>query len=326
LVIIVEEKDLTRLWGRLSVEASRDSERALRSISESGAIYASWNISEQTNELIIKLDREWPESSTPNWRGVAFSVEDIRTPSPSKHLVMGLQDKELGEVFSVFCIDALATIDGAPPGHLTESLLVFIKGWDAFFQRAGNLPLSPEKQRGLYAELWWLRRLIESGVPPLEGVTWWLGPERAYHDFESDRVVVEVKSTIRKEPRKVVINNERQLDDSNIDELHLFVLTLDIHKEGESLPGIIEDIRERMEQAPLAMQRLRRKLTLARYLDSDAGKYDSRYKPRSEELFKVGEGFPRITKLDPGVGDLKYSIQISSCKEYEHGIEEFLGV
>ena len=110
------------------------------------------------------------------------------------------------------------------------------------------------------------------------------------------------------------------------DELHLFVLTLNIHKEGESLPGIIEDIRERMEQAPLARQRLRRKLTLARYLDSDATKYDSRYKPRSEELFKVGEGFPRITKLDPGVGDLKYSIQISSCKDYEHGIDEFLGV
>ena len=143
---------------------------------------------------------------------------------------------------------------------------------------------------------------------------------------DTDRGVVEVKSTIRMEPRKVVINNERQLDDSDIDELHLFVLTLNIHKEGESLPGIIEDIREKMEQAPLARQRLRRKLTLARYLDSDAAKYDSRYKPRSEELFKVGEGFPRITKLDPGVGDLKYSIQISSCKDYELGIDEFLGV
>jgi len=325
-VIILEEKDLTRLWGTLSVEAGSASVRALRSISESGNIYASWNIKEQTNELIIKLDRKWQESNTPNWRGMAFSIEEIRTPSPSKYLVMRLQDKELGEVFSVFCIDALTTMDCAPTGQLTESLLVFIKRWDAFFQRAGNLPLSPEKQRGLYAELWWLRKLIESGVPPLDGITWWLGPERAYHDFESEGVVVEVKSTIRKEPRKVIINNERQLDDSNIDELHLFVLTLNIQKEGESLPGIIEDIIKRVEYSPLAMRRFRTKLTLARYLDSDAAKYDAQYKPRSEELFKVEEGFPRITKFAPGVGDLKYSIQISSCKEYERGIEEFLGV
>jgi len=201
--------------------------------------------------------------------------------------------------------------------------MTFTQRWDLFFSNKRKNVLSNERQRGLYAELYWLRKMINhnNSHEAYKLLSSWKGPERSHHDFENDNgSIIEVKSTITKEPRKVRISNERQLDDTNLKHVYLFILTINVNKKGESLPEIVEEIRN-MIILPKYIFILKRKLALAGYLESDAIKYISGYNIRKEELFKIREGFPRIILLDSGIGDLKYSIQISSCKEFEVGIE-----
>ena len=321
----MDEYNLNKIWRELSVEISIDSGgRVLRGISDSG-IYAAWNIRNQSKEILIGLDDSLPKSIIPNWNGMEITVrDDIRTANSNLHLVLELLDDELQEVFVVFCLDALHSIKKCSEKERKEKLMNFIERWDRFFQRSGNKPLSPERQRGLFAELWWLRKLLKNKMDAVKALTSWKGSERAFHDFEHEGIVVEIKSTIRKEPRKVMISNERQLDNHGISSLHLFVLTLNIQEKGESLPDIISDIRKIINKSSTSLHLLLRKLTLARYLDCDAEKYDSKYQPRLEELFEVRDGFPRIITLPNGTGDLKYSIQISSCEDYKCEIKDYL--
>ena len=40
------------------------------------------------------------------------------------------------------------------------------------------------------------------------------------------------------------------------------------------------------------------------------------------KLFKVVKGFPRIIDLEEGVGDVSYSVTLSSCTDFIVGDEE----
>jgi hypothetical protein len=215
-------------------------------------------------------------------------------------------------------------VDVAPKDR-AKTLADVVYIWDQFFTHAGDKRLPKNRQRGLFAELCWLRKLLLSEMTDIAAVESWKGSQRKIHDFEQQGKVVEVKSTITKEPRKVVISNERQLDDRELESLHLFVLTLDVHEAGESLPDIVKEIERHLGKGSAAAK-FKRKLLLAKYLESDSDKYVDRYTKRHEELFKVQEGFPRIITLPQGIGDLTHSVQVSACKPFQCDLEEHLGV
>ena len=223
---------------------------------------------------------------------MTIEITEIELLRKDDYLVLGLQDQELYDIFVIFCMDALRSIDGVNEDLRPEILNDLISRWGRFFSR-GRRVLSEPRQRGLFSELWWMRKRILGGQPASEAVASWLGPERGYHDFEDESRVVEVKSTIMKEPRKITVNNERQLDDQGIEKLLLFVLTLNLQKKGESLPGLIEEIRSMMDDSPTSKSLLKIKLCHAA-TDSDSKKYPLKYKSRKEELFRVTDGFPGL--------------------------------
>ena len=226
----MEEIDLVRLWNSLTVQSAGDSERLIRNVGDS--IHICWNARSETKELLIKLESKWPQSSLPKWNGMNIEVTELELPTKEEYLVLGLQDPELYDIFVIFCMDSLGSIEGVRGDLRSETLNSLINRWGRFFSR-GRRTLSETRQRGLYSELWWMRRRMIEGKSASESVASWMGPERGYHDFEDDSTVVEVKSTIMKEPRKITINNERQLDDHEIDSLLLFILTLNVQKRGE---------------------------------------------------------------------------------------------
>ena len=322
----VDQNKLQYIWGQLSVKEEGNMDRYLKALSEYGD-YASWNVSKGVSEVLLKLTEDWLEAEMPNWEGMGFSVERIQVDSIEKFVVMELLESKLEVPFACFCADVVNSLVEVMPDQRKKTLTSVIDMWDQFFTQSKDTTLSKPRQRGLYAELFWLRKLIESKMKTEAiAVDSWKGCEKSVQDFEDKGEVVEVKSTITKEPRKITISNERQLDDDQLKSLHLFVLTLDVHETGESLPDIVQDLSNLLSQSTSTNAKFKRKLLLASYVETDSAKYRNRYTKRYEELFKVQQGFPRIIALPKGTGDLKHSVQISACMSYQCGIEDYFGV
>ena len=169
-----------------------------------------------------------------------------------------------------------------------------------------------------------MKKLLGAGSDPVACVSSWKGSLRAYHDFDHQGKIVEVKSTISKEPRRVQINNERQLDNTQLVSLHLYVVTFQENNAGRSLAATVQDIRARLQIAVAARSMFDRCLVSAGYLDIHEHFYNTGYLVILEELFLVGDGFPRIIDLPDGVGDLRYSIVLGACQSFKCAIGDFI--
>jgi hypothetical protein len=281
----------------------------------------SWELLIEVGSNIDMLD-----ISGPNWSGMAFEYIEIDMPVlGTSHICLRLDNPEHREVFTAVCSDlAEELMDITSPPARTKALIEFFERWSRFFESFKMNGLTPEHQRGLFGELWWMRRLLDQNISSQRVVNSWKGCERGYHDFEIDGRVVEVKTTVSKEPRRVHINNERQLDDRGLVSLHLFAASL-IRSEsgGESLPELISSIREKLLIESVSLRKFEHGLTATGYLDLHSHLYTASYTLKYEELFHVRSGFPRITEVPGGLGDLNYSLTIGACKSFLVDINEY---
>jgi len=153
---------------------------------------------------------------------------------------------------------------------------------------------------------------------------YWRGHERKNQDFVFPNGNVEVKTSTQKQHAKVYISNEKQLDNSGISNLFLYCLLLNEPvQSGYSLSGIVNMIYELLKGVPNANLKFRDFLLDAGYLDEHKEQYAIPvYSINDEYFFKITEEFPRIIKVPDGIGDVKYSINLSSCTSFSFDIIE----
>ena len=93
-----------------------------------------------------------------------------------------------------------------------------------------------------------------------------------------------------------------------------------------NLPGLIDDIRDEINLNNGPITEFELQLFKSGYLDKHRIRYESHgYSDRNERIFLVKDGFPRIIEKDlkNGVGDVHYSINLSSCLPFEVNKAEF---
>lgn len=255
----------------------------------------------------------------PNSQGVEARIVRPGEDGRDATLELALTDPRFMDIFSALAADVIDTVasigdEGAAVSEFVERL----RRWQRFLEESGLQGMSPERQRGLFAELWIARDLLDH-LEPAVVVQAWTGPDRASHDFQFGSCALEVKGTAAKQHQVLRIVSERQLDSTGVDSLFLFHLSLDVHRgAGETLPALIDQLRSRLN-GTAAAQLLEVKLLQAGYLEQQRELYeDSGYTPRESNLFDVREGFPRIVEHDlvPGVGDVHYSVSVAECKHF----------
>ncbi len=127
--------------------------------------------------------------------------------------------------------------------QLVQELLNRFEKWKSLFDRAATQGLSVEEQRGLFGEVYFLRKFLANNNSFLEVVNSWVGPEKQIRDFQSGSWSVEVKTTHGNNHQKILVSSERQLDTSNIESLFLNHISLDSRQmSGETLNQIIESV------------------------------------------------------------------------------------
>jgi hypothetical protein len=127
-----------------------------------------------------------------------------------------------------------------------------------------------------------------------------------------------------KEPRKVQISNERQLENRGLHSLHLFIVTIMSAGEAkETLPDLVESVRRSLSGGPAAYV-FENALNKAGYLDIHTNLYPTSYAVLKEEFFEIAQEFPRITQVPAGLGDLRYSLLVSACVDFAADPSKYL--
>lgn len=237
------------------------------------------------------------------------------------YLMILLLNNQHMDIFSALGEDLIKNVaEITDEIELVEELITRLEKWHLLFEKLGQQGLSEESQRGLYGELYFLRKFLINDFDNEFCINSWRGSEKMVQDFQYSDWAVEVKTTHGKNQQKLHISSERQLDISIIPHLYLVHLSLEIRNgHGESLNNIINEVTEILNHSPAAYSAFRLKLLIAGYFEHHYELYqDLGYSIRQQNIYKITDDFPKITEdmIPAGVGDVRYSLIISANKNW----------
>lgn len=276
--------------------------------------------------LILSVRAEAAEEVTeaPTTRALRTTLEPGLTPG-TVDIRVALTVPEMARVFDPFVDDVVEAVAAARSDR--DAVAVFItrfRHWRTLLAGTGPAGLGSSEVQGLFGELWTLRHLI---LDPLRSraVEAWTGPEREDRDFQWGNVAVEVKATTGDNPQAVEISSERQLEHAGFRDLFLVVLSIDASAAGagESLNSMVDDVRSSLPDEARVV--FRDSLLRYGYLEAERHLYDiPHFTLRQLNIFRVQEGFPRITEsiLPTGVGRVRYRLSVPACAPWQIAGEE----
>ena len=255
------------------------------------------------------------------FRGLKF--DKIYDPDDSKFLLLNLVlvDKQYQDVYDTLACDILTSIiDESNIKVLLKSYSNRLIKWQSVFEKFDKQGLTSEEQRGLFGELYFLRKYLQANTNHLEIVNTWIGTEKQVRDFQSGTWAVEVKTTHGNNHQKVHISSERQLDTTNLEDLFLYHISLEqMQNSGETLNDIVDSVMGVLGADTSALNKFKNKVYEVGYFESHRNLYDAvGYFIRQDVFHKVENDFPRIqeNEIRVGVGDVKYSIILSQCSGF----------
>ena len=268
-----------------------------------------------SKELKISVD------TFSNLRDINVTLTQDQTNQNKQILLLQLLSTQHQDIFSVLCEDLMISIENVTTeGELISELFNRFEKWKTLFEISASQGLTEEEQRGLFGELFLLRKLLHDNIHTSIILSSWVGCENQIRDFQYNTWSIEVKTTHGNNHQRLHINSERQLDSSILQHLFLFHLSLETRqKSGETLNDIVNSIKILLQTDIRALNKFNAKLIEGRYFVHHAKNYnDTGYVIRQESFYRVHEQFPRIEERDirNGVGDVNYSIIVSQASDY----------
>ena len=277
-------------------------------------------MSDGLHALVLRLPAEVTEvRPLPNLKhvGVFYRPIDGRN---AYCLVLG--DRTHLDLFETLCRDVVAAAQLAedPQAALGRAVRRTMR-WHHLL-RGGKQGMSLESQRGLVAELAFLRELTEH-IQPLAAVEAWKGPDESAKDFELPGLYFEIKARRSAAHPKVRISSEAQLMDIDGARLLLRVHDIDtsFEPEGDNLIAHVEKTGKLFDHDLSALDIWEQRLAATGY-SPDAIDEARRWHLGSVRTYEVASGFPRIVPpLPAGVDEVAYSIRLDSCIDFERPTE-----
>lgn len=316
---------IKQIWEKLEEQSSSVSGFFKIRYSDSSKcdLFLGMKSPESTRIFIIRapLERGKEFNFRYEFRGLKF--EKIYDPDDNKYLLLNLvlADIQFKDVFDTLIEDILtAVIDETETNIILKNYSNRLIKWQSLFERFKQQGLNPEEQRGLFGELYFIRKFMKVNPDFTNIILSWLGSEKQIRDFQFGKWSVEVKTTQGNNHQRIHVSSERQLDTTNLDDLFLYHISLESRQQsGESLNDIVENLSSLLINDLLALNQFRNKLIEAGFFDIHRQYYSEiGYFVRQDIFYKVENSFPRIEEKDirDGVGDVKYSIVVSQCSDF----------
>ncbi len=259
-------------------------------------------------------------------RFVGVEVQIIPSSNNKKELVIILLDQELTDIFVVFIediINALLDINNSENAVIIISKQ--INYWKKLFGKFSRSHLTPQQQRGLFGELYFLNQvLIETNNKQI--INAWRAPNGTNQDFYTNAKAIEVKSSISNS-QSVKIANEYQLDISGLNKLFIAFYKLYEFPDGTTLLTIINDIRMLLNSEIDLTSNFNAKLIKLGVLPEVEEEYNEiGYSVRNEKYYNVTSEFPKITTLmvSKSISKISYDVDLGNCTNFETSFTEVL--
>lgn len=269
--------------------------------------------------LDIEPDKKIPTNYLKRFIGVEVQVVPFK--KDKKELMIILLDKELTDIFILFIEDILKSL--IIVNNSEEALLAIsnrINYWKKLFGKYSNGLLSPEQQRGLFGELYFLNKLLNSSSNYPLLINAWQAPTGANQDFYFNGTAVEVKTSKSNNPT-IKISNELQLDSTGLLGLYIAFFKLNEYPDNHhTLFNIIEEVRNYIVKDIALLNEFNLKLISLGITPETEEEYNAiGYIVRDEKYYQVSEEFPKITKsmVKEEISKISYAITPLEFEKYE---------
>ena len=285
-------------------------------------IYAIFQNPEKYCGIALSFDKSIHIDVSPfsNLRDLQVTVNNDSSFSKNNLLVIKLMHYQSRDIFAVMCEDIVQHILSLhSEKQIVETIINQLEKWQALFDKLKGEGLTLPEQLGLYGELHFLQKLIAK-QDFISALNSWVGIDKEVRDFQYNDWAVEIKTTASNNHQKVSISSERQLDETLLENLFLFHLSVEVAKKnGENLNTKVNTIRETLQSNISALNIFNNKLLEAGYFERHKHLYEEKCcQIRTENYYRIYGDFPRIKEKEirNGVGDIKYSIILSQCSKY----------
>lgn len=314
---------ILEIWNDLEKANSKGLLKKLYSNDKNQCVYGIFKNPEQYCGIAISVSNDIRIDISPfsNLQDLKVSLYNDSSFENHVILLIELLDYSSRDIFSILCEDLVITVSKlVSEQSIIKTALNQLEKWKSLFDKYNSIGLTPAEQQGLFGELNFLQKYLSNGFEQTSILNTWVGVDRALRDFQYNNWALEVKTTAGNNHQKISISSERQLDETLLDNLYLYHLSVEVSKgNGENLNNKIASIRQKFENNAIALNIFNAKLLEVGYFDKHAEIYNERcYQLRQENFYKIEKDFPRIkeNEIRDGVGDVKYSVILSQCKEY----------
>ncbi len=311
------------IWTDLEKANSNDLLKKLYSNDVNQCVYGIFKNPEKYCGIAISVSKDIRIDISPfaNLQDLKVSLYNDSSFDNHVMLLIELLDYSSRDVFSVLCEDLVITVSKLlSEKSIIKAVLNQLEKWKSLFDRYNSIGLTPAEQQGLFGELHFLQKYLSNDFEQTDILNSWVGVDKALRDFQYNNWALEVKTTAGNNHQKVSISSERQLDETLLEDLYLYHLSVETSKgNGQNLNAKISLIRNLFEQNAIALNIFNAKILEVGYFDKHAEIYKERsYQIRQENFYRIQKDFPRIkeNEIRDGVGDVKYSVILSQCKEH----------
>ena len=240
---------------------------------------------------------------------------------------MELLESEDRDLFYRLCLDIIDSAKHCPDEKAALSTVIRRTWrWHGLLKGGWDERLGPEGQKGLIGEMRVLELALLEVFDPADALEFWRGPEGAPKDFSIGSAAIEAKARRGSARPHIVISSEHQLEPGNLGFLFLAVTEIDEGSADDNgawtLTQCIQRLAAMIEARDAgAAGFFESRLHQAGY--NAAHDYSDRHWVVGKtRWFSVIEGFPSISSSDlvMGVRDVRYSLDLGSCTDYEADI------
>jgi len=318
------------IWQSINEEsgASLEKTQIARSVSSEGnlPIFIATDIGKKTRMLYVMTDNSNVVviDDLPDFRGleISYIITTIGRFRSRQFLRFTQSIPDTDSIFELVISDICDRIVGMRNvDDLSQTLKKVLNEWKFFFERLDYQILSVAEQKGLYAELTFLKNFLFKKFSFTDALRYWTGADRTNHDFQMGSIAVEIKATSSKQPKKFSVSSERQLDNTGLDHLYLLLFSLNTHDNTtvQTLVSLIGEIYEMIKADPVAAYQYQIKLNKYGFNAAFGNRYETGFSLTGLQTFEVSAGFPGIfpRSLPTGVGDVKYTVAAVACEQFE---------
>jgi hypothetical protein len=308
-------------WSKLEAPTPPDELNGVRApgLPAERPVYIAIDREGRRNLLVgAEPDAELPAQAT--GRGLHLDLQELEVADrpASTYIRLACVDAGLNQTFTAVAEDIVTAIRDFR-GTSVEAVNEALRRWK-WFWGIDPAELARDAALGLFGELWFMFRWMA----PLSGavIDRWHGADPARHDFQWPSASVEVKTSAARSAAGVShrISSLDQLENPVTGDLYLFSLTVaDDALAGNTLAGLVAQCRETLSETVGARTALDERLAAWRYNPANADRYGRTLRIISEEMFRVDDRFPRLTRtglgaqVPIGVEDLTYALAMDAC-------------